>query len=262
MKRLHFRYEMRLQMSQDVTDHHFLLRLRPMEDGQQACEAFEYRIEPADTVDEVWDGFGNRGYSGAVRRLHRLFSAVSEGIVTVDRGIPVREGLHPMYRFPSRYTEPEADVVALYQELCKELPVDSTDKTAFVAVTMERLYRCFSYAPGITTVHTTAAEALRGGSGVCQDYAHILISLCRLAGIPARYVAGMMMGEGATHAWVEVWLDGHWQGLDPTHDRPVDESYIKLTHGRDFGDGTVDKGCFIGFAAQQQQIHIKVEEVE
>ena len=78
---------------------------------------------------------------------------------------------------------------------------------------------------------------------------------------PARYVAGMMLGEGASHAWVEVWLDGGWQGMDPTNNRLADETYIKLTHGRDFGDGSIDRGRFLGFAGQSQEICVKVEEI-
>lgn len=274
MKRLHFRYEMQLDMSQDVTDHHFLFRLRPMEDGVQACEEFDCRITPADTVSEVWDGFGNRGYAGAVRRSHRQLTAVSEGIVLVRREKTVREDVHPMYRFPSAYTAPEREIV----DLCRRAGWEDTglgegesraigsgdtrSSLTSVVSMMDTLYRCFSYEPGVTTVQTKAAEALRGGAGVCQDFAHILISMCRFAGVPARYVAGMMVGEGASHAWAEVWVDGIWTGVDPTHNRLVDETYIKLTHGRDFGDAAVDKGCFIGIAMQRQQIHVKVEEVE
>lgn len=259
MKKLHFRYEMQLYISQDVTEHHFLVRLRPMEDGSQVCKAFEYKITPADTVDEVWDGFGDRGYAGAVRRSHSGLSARSEGVVVVNRDMPVREELHPMYRFPSAYTAPEENIVQLGQAvICADFP-SSLERVIAMA---QWLHRTFSYAPGITTVHTTAAEALRGGAGVCQDYAHILISMCRYAGIPARYVAGLMIGEGATHAWVEVWVDGCWIGIDPTNNRLVDETYIKLTHGRDFGDGAIDRGCFIGSAMQRQEIHVKVEEIE
>lgn len=257
MKRLHFQYEMQLDMSQDVTDHHFLLRLRPMEDSCQDCEIFDYRIIPADTVDEVWDGYGNRGYSGAVRRSHRQLSAGAEGIVLVNREKPVYEEAHPMYRFPSAYTAPEKPIA----DLCREAEEGLSGPAPVVSL-MDQLYRSFSYEPGVTTVRTTAADALRGGKGVCQDYAHILISMCRFAGIPARYVAGMMMGEGASHAWVEAWVDGGWIGIDPTHNRLVDETYIKLTHGRDFGDAAIDKGCFKGFATQRQQIHVKVEEAE
>ncbi len=257
MKRLHFRYEMQLDMSQDVTDHRFLLRLRPMEDCCQSCEKFDYRIVPADTVDEVWDGYGNRGFSGAIRRSHRRLSAGSEGVVLVSREKPVCEEAHPMYRFPSAYTAPGEQIA----DLCREAEGGLSGLALAVSL-MDRLYRNFSYEPGVTTVQTTAAGALQGGKGVCQDYAHILISMCRFAGIPARYVAGMMVGEGASHAWVEAWADGCWIGIDPTHNRLVDESYIKLTHGRDFGDAAIDKGCFKGFAAQRQQIHVKVEEIE
>lgn len=258
MKRLHFRYEMQLYMSWDVTDHHFLFRLKPMEDGLQSCEEFVYQIAPADTVDEVWDGFGNLGYSGAVRRSHDQMTAVSQGVVLVNREKPACEECHPMYRFPSRYTAPDGRILGL----CREAMAQADQGMELVSSMMDRLYRSFSYEPGITTVRTTAAGALKGGAGVCQDYAHILISMCRLVGIPARYVAGMMAGEGASHAWVEAWLDGAWIGVDPTHGRVVDETYIKLAHGRDFGDGAIDKGCFIGSATQRQQIYVKVEEVK
>lgn len=265
MKKLHFRYEMQLCLSQDVTEHHFLVRLRPMEDSSQNGLEFRYQITPADTVDEVWDGFGNCGYTGTVRRSHNQLTALSEGIVIVRRDLPVQEELHPMYRYPSAYTMPEEHLIRLCQtavgrnESKKELERGANLE---LAIAMARhLHQSFSYARGITTVHTTAAEALRGGSGVCQDYAHILISMCRYAGIPARYVAGLMMGEGATHAWVEIWEDGCWIGIDPTNNRLVDETYIKMTHGRDFGDGSIDRGCFIGSAMQYQQIHVKVEEI-
>ncbi len=70
----------------------------------------------------------------------------------------------------------------------------------------------------------------------------------------------MMLGEGASHAWVEVWVNGMWVGIDPTNNRLTDETYIKLTHGRDFGDGAIDRGRFLGFAGQTQKILVKVEE--
>ena len=71
----------------------------------------------------------------------------------------------------------------------------------------------------------------------------------------------MMLGEGASHAWVEVWMKDTWLGMDPTNNRLVDETYIKLTHGRDFGDGTINRGRFLGFANQSQEIRVKVEEM-
>ena len=70
----------------------------------------------------------------------------------------------------------------------------------------------------------------------------------------------MNLGEGASHAWTEVWDGQFWHGLDPTNNRLADERYIKLSHGRDFMDAAVDRGCFLGKAGQEQTILIKVEE--
>ena len=66
------------------------------------------------------------------------------------------------------------------------------------------VYQTIRYVHGVTDIHTTAAEALALGRGVCQDYAHIMLVLCRLCGLPARYVSGHLLGEGGTHAWIEV----------------------------------------------------------
>lgn len=258
MKRMHFLYQMQLAFSQAVHDHHFLIRCIPMEDGIQKREHFSCRITPADTLDQVADGFGNQGYAGAVRGPHDGLSVQAQGIVRIC-GTDRREPLHPVYRFPSAYTVPGETIRRFLDETGQEFgrqPVDLAGLTFL----MHRLAGRFSYVPGVTSVKTRAEEALAGGQGVCQDYAHIFISLCRLAGVPARYVAGMITGEGQTHAWAEAWLDGVWHGFDPTNSRMADETYIRLTHGRDFADGAVDKGCFLGFASQTQQILVKVEE--
>ena len=258
MKKLHFLYQMRLDLSQMVQDHHFLIRCIPMEDDNQKKEQFACRITPADTIDQVRDGFGNLGYAGAVRAPHDHLQIQAEGMVQVS-GTFRKESLHPMYRFQSAYTVPGDGIRRFLKETEEELGRLPGDRSGLQFM-MNRLSGRFVYVPGVTGVKTRAEEALAGGKGVCQDYAHIFISLCRLAGVPARYVAGMMTGEGQTHAWAEIWMDGGWYGFDPTNNRMVDETYIKLTHGRDFADGAVDKGCFLGFASQTQQIFVKVEE--
>lgn len=125
---------------------------------------------------------------------------------------------------------------------------------------MHRLHHDFTYEKEVTGVFTTAEEAWRGGCGVCQDYAHVMISLCRLAGIPARYVTGMLIGEGYSHAWVEVSSEGKWYGLDPTNDLPVTDSHIKLGNGRDASDCSINRGLLKGGGIQQQTICVKVEE--
>ena len=81
-----------------------------------------------------------------------------------------------------------------------------------------RVYEMMAYEPETTTVETPAAEVFSRQCGVCQDYAHLMISFCRANGLPARYVNGFLEGTGQTHAWVEVFDGYSWQGYDPTHD--------------------------------------------
>ena len=279
MKRLHFCYEMSLKWDQRVKDHHFLIRCRPMENGRQHREDMTIKIEPADFISEGIDGFGNEGYMGSMRAPHDYLSVKAEGMVQVNVSGRT-EPFHPMYRFPSAFTMPDESMDKFLRETWLELGWPARNAADFAIKSchmrekeyppmaqndleymMNRLYRRFVYAPGATTVKTTAAQALAAGQGVCQDYAHVFISLCRLAGVPARYAAGVMLGEGASHAWVEVWMKDTWLGMDPTNNRLVDETYIKLTHGRDFGDGTINRGRFLGFANQSQEIRVKVEEM-
>ncbi|MGN1262993.1 MAG: transglutaminase family protein, partial [Prevotella sp.] len=117
------------------------------------------------------------------------------------------------------------------------------------------------YAPGVTDVGTTAADALAIRRGVCQDYAHIMIALCRRAGMAARYVCGFLCGTGQTHAWVEVFDGYSWRGIDPTNDVCIDYGYIKLAHGRDASDCAVSRGMFGGEARQTMVTDVKVIEI-
>jgi transglutaminase-like putative cysteine protease len=112
-----------------------------------------------------------------------------------------------------------------------------------------------TYRIGVTGTRTPAAMALHLGQGVCQDYAHIMLSLVRSLGFPARYVSGHLIGEGAPHAWVEVLLlDSSADGpalvlaFDPTNHRRVGQNYIAVAVGRDFADVTSTSGVFSGSA--------------
>lgn len=110
-----------------------------------------------------------------------------------------------------------------------------------------------TYEYGVTGVRTTAAEAVAAGRGVCQDYAHVMLALCRTAGLPARYVSGHLVGEGGSHAWVEVILaDSARPGravavaFDPTHDRRACSGYLTVAVGRDYADVAPTSGTFEG----------------
>ena len=109
----------------------------------------------------------------------------------------------------------------------------------------------FTYAWGETTVATTAAQAWKGRVGVCQDYAHCMVALCRLCDLPARYVSGQLLGEGGTHAWVEVLVPHPSDpdalravGFDPTNDRRAGLRYLTIAVGRDYGDVPPTSGTF------------------
>lgn len=113
------------------------------------------------------------------------------------------------------------------------------------------VHRSMRYELGSTSVRTTASEALTAGTGVCQDYAHIMLAICRLLGLPSLYVSGHLLGEGGTHAWVEVLLpardgsgDAEAWALDPTHGRHVRASYVSVAVGRDYGDVAPTSGSF------------------
>ena len=140
-----------------------------------------------------------------------------------------------------------------------DLPVRSGTREEAEAV-MHAVHEVLSYTPGSTSAKTTAAEAFDQGCGVCQDYSHIMLAALRSHGIIARYVAGMMLGEGASHAWVEVLHDGIWTGYDPTNDLIVSDGHIKLSHGRDAWDCAINRGIFLGSANQTTEISVIVAE--
>jgi transglutaminase-like putative cysteine protease len=130
----------------------------------------------------------------------------------------------------------------------------------------EYIFQSFTYSKGITTIETTVDEILEHRSGVCQDFAHLLLQLLRSKEIPCRYVSGYicphkngMRGEGATHAWVEVWIPGEgWRGIDPTNNVWVTNAHVKLAVGRHFSDCSVVKGTFRGMAKQDLHVYVSV----
>lgn len=124
----------------------------------------------------------------------------------------------------------------------------------------------FAYIQGITTVETTVDEIWELKSGVCQDFAHMLLVMLRYMGIPARYVSGYicpnkngMRGEGATHAWVEAYLpDYGWVGLDPTNNCLVEDTHVRLAVGRNFVDCSPVKGTYKGTSKHKLEVKVVV----
>ncbi|MDR3271001.1 MAG: transglutaminase family protein, partial [Peptococcaceae bacterium] len=255
MKVLHFTYQMTSRFDQPVSEHYIFLRCFPQSTVRQQVENVQCAIDPQVILSCDDDHFGNHTASGRILSAHsELLVAVSGQVRT---GLDIYEALEPdrmkvsLFRYATPFTRPGEALSAYFQELQLDAWLGTYEKALHI---MQRLAARLHYEPGVTDIRTLAEDAFVQGNGVCQDYAHIMLALCRMAKIPARYVVGLLQGEGVTHAWVEVWCQSYWYGFDPTNNLLVNDDYIKFSHGRDYEDCLVNKGFFIGGSAQQQQI--------
>jgi transglutaminase-like putative cysteine protease len=148
---------------------------------------------------------------------------------------------------PSRLTEPDDRILRAADDLGEsgEWGLDLADRIN------DWVYQSMTYRYGVTGVRTTAAQALELGVGVCQDYAHVMLSVCRACGLPARYVSGHLLGQGGTHAWVEVILptqDGSGEAIahafDPTHASRGGLGYVTVAVGADYLDVAPTSGTY------------------
>jgi len=152
---------------------------------------------------------------------------------------------------PSALTAPDERLRAMAADIVSET---ATNGAGDPEETAERICAAVSdaitYRHGITSVTTTAAEALAAGRGVCQDFAHVMLALCHLVQLPARYVSGHLLGQGGTHAWVEVIVPraGHAEAVafDPCNGRRTDSGYITIATGRDYSDVAPTSGSYLG----------------
>jgi transglutaminase-like putative cysteine protease len=148
---------------------------------------------------------------------------------------------------PSRLTAPDDRILRAADDL-----VESVDWGLPLADRInDWVYQSMTYRHGVTGVKTTAAEALALGAGVCQDYAHVMLSVCRACGLPSRYVSGHLAGQGGTHAWVEVVLptrDGTGDAIastfDPTHASRGGLGYVTVAVGADYADVAPTSGTY------------------
>ncbi|MDO5146726.1 MAG: transglutaminase family protein [Eubacteriales bacterium] len=271
MKKLHFYYRMFSGFSSMISDHSFTLQCVPESNDVQQIEIRKKQIAPVEWIARGKDSFGYSYLYGNTKEGHDSFCVEIEGTALVSRvGGYVfgdAEGGQKMYCFPTELTACSPEMRALASRYQKEYFDQEKNPAAFADVMYALMHEVFSimeYCPGTTDTRTTAAEAYASKKGVCQDYAHIFIGLCRALGIPAVYVAGYMTGEGASHAWVAVFDSerGRWYEIDPTNDRWVDDGYISVSHGLDSADCIMNKGIFRGVAQENQEITVIVEEIE
>ncbi len=222
----------------------------------------EIKMDPRADYTYGCDGFNNQKITGSVRVPHDHYFLTTEGIVdTNDSGYEEnqQDSMVGVFRYPYGKTK-AGDKLSEYiskleEKIIHEKIEDDYEKITYV---MNCLNNDFSYDVMATDVETSAEEAFSLGRGVCQDYAHIFITIMRMFGYPARYVVGLMTGEGKSHAWAEVLINKRWTGFDPTNNHVVDENYIKIGDGRDAGDCKINLGIMYGGGSQRQEIEVKV----
>ncbi|KHF41372.1 transglutaminase family protein [Halalkalibacter okhensis] len=169
------------------------------------------------------------------------------------------------YLMKTPYTSLSYEQLSLIGEVLESKKVDLN---AFMDRLNSYIYENFQYLPGSTDVKTTAAESFEKRTGVCQDFTHVMLAVCRHYGIPARYVSGYiysgedvaMRGDSVTHAWVEVYFPTYgWIGFDPTNNIMAQNQHICVATGRDYADISPLKGVHYGSAEQDLNVSISVK---
>lgn len=281
---MHLRISHRTTFTYDGQAHDSFneVRLRPVDDATQCCEAFELRVSPSSAFRDYTDFYGNTVHYFEVPERHPML--VIEAVSLVETTSMDARGVVPEVPFEvlEQWSEREllaefytaSHYVPLTPELWREaqaaLAPGPSDVWADVRRLGRQVHGTCAYRPGTTGVTTLATDVLVGRVGVCQDFAHLHLGLCRSVGIPARYVSGYFFndtresGEAeASHAWIEAYIPGPgWTGWDPTHDRRVDARYVKVAVGRDYADIRPVNGTYRGARTRSLEVEVSVREVE
>lgn len=263
------------------------VRLRPASDERQTCLDFTLTIDPPASVITFADYYGNAVHNFSVPYLHdSLRIEATSDVVTFagatqalggpredepDRSPPLA-GLATEPQFtndlaefltPSTYAGLEPETGEIAQAILAADPAQSAWN--FLQAAAEQIRQRLEYQVGSTTVHSTVAEVLAVGSGVCQDFSHVLISICRHAGLPARYVSGYQgsVSEAeASHAWVEAFIPPYgWIGFDPTTGGACTGRHVMIAVGRDYADVTVVRGTYRGGRARDLEVTVTSETI-
>jgi transglutaminase-like putative cysteine protease len=166
-----------------------------------------------------------------------------------DDGLPVLPAAalrSPALLRPTRLTAADSRL----RDLASDLAGNAGSPLEQAGQICDLVHGAIAYGHGVTSVRTTAAQALAGGRGVCQDSAHVMLALCHLVGLPARYVSGHLLGQGGTHAWVEVVVpradDAVAVAFDPCNGRMAGNGYVTVATGRDYSDVAPTSGSYVG----------------
>ncbi len=262
MEYVRFNYDMELKFENPIHNHYFTLRCFPKKSARQNIVQMTTHVEPYDSLCESWDGFGNTTYIGHKLGEHDRFTVSVSGLAGVDWSkYEVDTALNMCYKIQTPLTMPS---LAMHEYFNEHYGVRIPKMTEYqmAEYIMHDVHRYLSYDKEATDINTVAPLAFQLKCGVCQDYAHIMLSFARMALLPARYVVGLMIGEGVSHAWVEIFCNNRWYGFDPTNDVLIGNNYIILSKGRDYNDCVINQGKFYGQGKQEQTIKAKVEMVQ
>jgi transglutaminase-like putative cysteine protease len=196
------------------------------------------------------DDFGNHVVDIDIPYVAEQVSFISWSVVerSADRPHLVAAGAltDPRLLEPTWLTAPDEAL----RGLASELRLTGLVGGDLAMAACLRVFELMSYTADVTGVRTTAAEAFAQRSGVCQDFAHVLLAVTRALGLPSRYISGQMLGAGGSHAWVEVLLptgDGHARvlALDPTHGRLTGMTHLTIAVGRDYAHVAPVSGTYV-----------------
>ncbi len=274
--------------SEPVSTSHHDLHVLLRGSGRQTVRREALTVEPVPAVrrDRV-DWFGNRATHLAIHQRHAELTVTADAEIAVVAPLPpasegrpweatrdwVRAAADPEARAAVEMVlpSPHVELSAAARELAQ--PSFPRGRPLFEAVRdlTTRLHRLLKYDPEATDVSTSVDEVLRGGRGVCQDFAHVQIACLRALGLPARYVSGYLVtappagqprlvGADASHAWLSVRSpDFGWLDLDPTNDLLPTDRHVVVAYGRDFGDVTPMRGVLLGGGRHTLRVSVDVE---
>ena len=281
--KLHVLHRTRYKYENSVRDSFNECRLQPVSTGPQICHSFLLKILPPSRLSHYLDFHLNYVHLFEITQPHNELSVEANSIVTTGDAPPLAAEATPFslanigecirqercYDFlqSSTYVEAGAELWRLALDV-----IEGQDDAWQASLTIMRyIYREFRYQPATTNAHTHMREVLSSRTGVCQDFAHVMLGLCRASKIPARYVSGylyngpadQLKGAQASHAWVEVYIPGPgWCGLDPTNNRLADGHYVKVAVGRDYADVSPLKGTYRGTAKRHLTVDVLVSKVD
>ncbi|MGI8857859.1 MAG: transglutaminase family protein [Thermomicrobiales bacterium] len=230
-----------------------LMIVPPERHGGQRLVTSKVEVSsPSYDIERERDDFGNLILNLFVAHVEREIEFTAWIIVERDATadpitVPADSARIALLRAPTALTTPDDAL----RTIAQTLSAAGDDPMTVAARINDWVHGAISYGYGSTGVRTAAATALAAGRGVCQDYAHIMLALCRLCGLPARYVSGHLLGEGGTHAWVEVLLPDPSDAdqyiahpFDPTNGNVPGLKYITVAVGRDYRDVAPTSGTF------------------